>query len=85
MHCARIARSGPKVALVATWLAVALGGCTLSQKPLDTSDFVPIWRKHMARYYVACTLRELGGLPQALPEKETSVPFLRVFSSGPFS
>ena len=54
-------------------------------KPLDTSDFVPIWRKHMARYYVACTLRELGGLPQALPEKETSVPFLRVFSSGPFS
>src|SRR5947207_7722957 len=21
-------------------------------KPLDTSDFVPIWRKHMARYYV---------------------------------
>jgi 4-hydroxybenzoyl-CoA reductase subunit beta len=54
-------------------------------KPLDTSDFVPIWRKHMARYYVACTLRELGGLPQALPESETSVPYLRVFSSGPFS
>jgi 4-hydroxybenzoyl-CoA reductase subunit beta len=54
-------------------------------KPLDTSDFVPIWRKHMVRYYVACTLRELGGLPQALPETETSVPFLRVFSSGPFS
>jgi 4-hydroxybenzoyl-CoA reductase subunit beta len=54
-------------------------------KPLDTSDFVPIWRKHMVRYYVACTLRELGGLPQALPESETSVPFLRVFSSGPFS
>jgi 4-hydroxybenzoyl-CoA reductase subunit beta len=54
-------------------------------KPLDTSDFVPIWRKHMARYYVACTLRELGGLSQALPETETSVPFLRVFSSGPFS
>jgi 4-hydroxybenzoyl-CoA reductase subunit beta len=56
-------------------------------KPLDTSDFVPIWRKHMARYYVACTLRELGGLPQALPHPETenSVPFLRVFSSGPFS
>ena len=46
-----------------------------------------IWRKHMARYYVACTLRELGGLPQALPHPETenSVPFLRVFSSGPFS
>jgi len=41
----------------------------------------------MARYYVACTLRELGGLPQALPHPETenSVPFLRVFSSGPFS
>jgi 4-hydroxybenzoyl-CoA reductase subunit beta len=56
-------------------------------KPLDTSDFVPIWRKHMARYYVACTLRELAGLPQALPHPETenSVPFLRVFSSGPFS
>ena len=54
-------------------------------KPLDTSDFVPIWRKHMARYYVACTLRELGGLPQSLPETETSVPLLRVFSSGPFS
>jgi 4-hydroxybenzoyl-CoA reductase subunit beta len=54
-------------------------------KPLDTSDFVPIWRKHMVRYYVACTLRELGGLPQALPETEISVPYLRVFSSGPFS
>ena len=54
-------------------------------KPLDTSDFAMIWRKHMARYYVACTLRELGGLPQALPETENSVPFLRVFSSGPFS
>ena len=56
-------------------------------KPLDTSDFAMIWRKHMARYYVASTLRELGGLPQGLPHPETenSVPFLRVFSSGPFS
>ena len=54
-------------------------------KPLDTSDFLPIWREHMVRYYVACTLRELGGLPQALPENATSVPLLRVFSSGPFS
>ena len=54
-------------------------------KPLDTSDFAMIWRKHMARYYVACTLRELGGLPQGLPETGNSVPPLRVFSSGPFS
>jgi hypothetical protein len=41
----------------------------------------------MARYYVAGTLRELGGLPQGLPHPETEnfVPLLRVFSSGPFS
>jgi hypothetical protein len=38
-----------------------------------------------SRKFVACTLRELGGLPQTLPETEKSVPFLRVFSSGPFS
>jgi 4-hydroxybenzoyl-CoA reductase subunit beta len=56
-------------------------------KPLDTSDFAMIWRKHMARYYVASTLRELAGLPQGLPHPETErfVPVLRVFSSGPFS
>jgi 4-hydroxybenzoyl-CoA reductase subunit beta len=56
-------------------------------KPLDNTDFAMSWRKHMARYYVACTLRELGGLPQSLPHPETenSVPALRVFSSGPFS
>jgi len=54
-------------------------------KPLDNTDFAMSWRKHMARYYVACTLRELGGLPQSLPETEKSVPALRVFSSGPFS
>ena len=38
-------------------------------------------------YNVACTLRELGGLPQGLPHPETEnfVPLLRVFSSGPFS
>jgi 4-hydroxybenzoyl-CoA reductase subunit beta len=56
-------------------------------KPLDNTDFAMHWRKHMARYYVACTLRELGGLPQGLPNPETehSVPFLRVFSSGPFA
>ena len=56
-------------------------------KPLDTSDFAMIWRKDMARYYVAGTLRELAGLPQGLPHPETenSVPVLRVFSSGPFS
>ncbi len=56
-------------------------------KPLDNTDFAMYWRKHMARYYVACTLRELGGLPQGLPHPETenSVPALRIFSSGPFS
>jgi len=32
-------------------------------KPLDNTDFAMDWRKHMARYYVAGTLRELAGLP----------------------
>jgi len=32
-------------------------------KPLDNTDFAMSWRKDMARYYVAGTLRELGGLP----------------------
>jgi 4-hydroxybenzoyl-CoA reductase subunit beta len=31
-------------------------------KPLDNTDFAMSWRKDMARYYVAGTLRELGGL-----------------------
>jgi 4-hydroxybenzoyl-CoA reductase subunit beta len=31
-------------------------------KPLDNTDFAMHWRKEMARYYVAGTLRELGGL-----------------------
>jgi 4-hydroxybenzoyl-CoA reductase subunit beta len=32
-------------------------------KPLDNTDFAMSWRKDMARYYVAGTLRELAGLP----------------------
>jgi len=36
-------------------------------KPLDNTDFAMDWRKHMARYYVAGTLRELAGLPAPLP------------------
>jgi len=32
-------------------------------KPLDNTDFAMDWRKGMARYYVAGTLRELAGLP----------------------
>ena len=32
-------------------------------KPLDNTDFAMHWRKEMARYYVAGTLRELAGLP----------------------
>jgi len=31
-------------------------------KPLDNTDFAMHWRKEMARYYVAGTLRELAGL-----------------------
>ena len=53
-------------------------------KPLDNTDFVMYWRRHMARIYVAGTLRELGGLPQGLPHPETedSVPAFRIFSSS---
>ena len=36
-------------------------------KPLDNTDFAMSWRKEMARYYVAGTLRELGGLPPSPP------------------
>src|SRR6267378_1102850 len=36
-------------------------------KPLDNTDFAMSWRKDMARYYVAGTLRELGGLPPSSP------------------
>src|SRR5438477_3845546 len=36
-------------------------------KPLDNTDFDMSWRKTMARYYVAGTLRELAGLPPSLP------------------
>jgi 4-hydroxybenzoyl-CoA reductase subunit beta len=36
-------------------------------KPLDNTDFAMSWRKEMARYYVAGTLRELGGLPPSFP------------------
>ena len=37
-------------------------------KPLDNTDFAMSWRKDMARYYVAGTLRELGGLPPSFPK-----------------
>ena len=36
-------------------------------KPLDNTDFAMSWRKDMARYYVAGTLRELAGLPPSSP------------------
>ena len=36
-------------------------------KPLDNTDFAMSWRKDMARYYVAGTLRELAGLPPSFP------------------
>ena len=35
-------------------------------KPLDNTDFAMHWRKEMARYYVAGTLRELAGLPPSV-------------------
>jgi len=38
-----------------------------SAKPLDNTDFAMHWRKDMARYYVAGTLREAGGLPPRTP------------------
>ena len=37
-------------------------------KPLDNTDFAMSWRKDMARYYVAGTLRELAGLPPRFPK-----------------
>ena len=39
-------------------------------KPLDNTDFAMSWRKDMARYYVAGTLRELGGLPPSFPKPD---------------
>ena len=39
-------------------------------KPLDNTDFAMHWRKEMARYYVAGTLRELAGLPPSFPRPE---------------
>jgi 4-hydroxybenzoyl-CoA reductase subunit beta len=48
-------------------------------KPLDNTDFAMAWRKDMARYYVAGTLRELAGLPpQYSGEKNTGHPLLKV-------
>ena len=38
-------------------------------KPLDNTDFAMSWRKDMARYYVAGTLRELAGLPANPPRQ----------------
>ena len=39
-------------------------------KPLDNTDFAMSWRKDMARYYVAGTLRELAGLPPSFPRPD---------------
>jgi len=48
-------------------------------KPLDNTDFAMAWRKDMARYYVAGTLRELAGIPLKHAEsKNGSHPTLRV-------
>jgi xanthine dehydrogenase iron-sulfur cluster and FAD-binding subunit A len=41
-------------------------------KPLDNTDFAMSWRKDMARYYVAGTLRELAGLPSKFPKTDGS-------------
>ena len=49
-------------------------------KPLDNTDFAMHWRKDMARYYVAGTLRELAGLPPSFPKPgdDNGSPLLRV-------
>ena len=49
-------------------------------KPLDNTDFAMHWRKDMARYYVAGTLRELAGLPPSFPRQDgyNGSPVLRV-------
>jgi 4-hydroxybenzoyl-CoA reductase subunit beta len=49
-------------------------------KPLDNTDFAMHWRKDMARYYVAGTLRELAGLPPSFPRQDgdNDLPVLRV-------
>src|SRR5207244_868443 len=51
-------------------------------KPLDNTDFDMHWRKDMARYYVAGTLRELAGLPPSFPRQESDngSPGLHVLS-----
>jgi 4-hydroxybenzoyl-CoA reductase subunit beta len=49
-------------------------------KPLDNTDFAMSWRKDMARFYVAGTLRELAGLPPSFPRQDgyDGSPVLRV-------
>jgi 4-hydroxybenzoyl-CoA reductase subunit beta len=49
-------------------------------KPLDNTDFAMSWRKDMARFYVAGTLRELAGLPPSFPRQDgyNGSPVLRV-------
>jgi len=50
-------------------------------KPLDNTDFAMNWRKDMARYHVAGTLRELAGLPPRFPRLDGSNgPGLQVLS-----
>ena len=47
-------------------------------KPLDNTDFAMSWRKDMARYYVAGTLRELAGLPPSFPPPASESPLVRL-------
>jgi 4-hydroxybenzoyl-CoA reductase subunit beta len=47
-------------------------------KPLDNTDFAMAWRKDMTRYYVAGTLRELGGLPQSFPPPSEDGPLVGI-------
>ena len=47
------------------------------------------WRRHMARYYVAGTLRELGGLPPSFvppaDDDRNGSSGLHILSNGPFA
>ena len=55
-------------------------------KPLDNTDLAMHWRKDMARYYVAGTLRELAGLPPSFvpptDDHDHGLPALRILSNG---
>jgi len=49
--------------LTADTIAAAADAAYKPAKPMDNTDFVIAWRKHMVRQYVTRALTELAGAP----------------------